>query len=496
MPCLSRARMVGRPYSIAMRNLLISFVLLAMAASPYSVSASDSTPARPNIIFIMTDDMAPWAWGAAGNPEARTPNLDQLARDGAYLKNAFTTTPVCSPSRAALMASRYGTELGITDWINNKVEPKLGLDPAVVTWPEVLARAGYTNAMIGKWHLGELEQFHPLKTGYQHFMGFVGGGTKPKNPTLEVAGKTSEVPGFVSQLVTDDAIQFVRDHRAGPFMISLHFREPHAPYAPVAEEDAAPFAKLDPTIPNPDYPDLDAQRCKTFMREYLASVTSVDRHVGRLLATLDELGLRDNTVVVFTSDHGYNIGHNGIWHKGNGHWLLNSTRKLPPTDPRRQRPNMYENSLRVPAIVRWPAVIKPGTEIRQTITNLDWYPTLLAMAKVEPPQGETIRGRNFLPLLRGESISWDDDLYAQYSQHHYVRTALRSYSSDGWKLVRDFHNSGKDELYHLADDPGESTNRIAATDSPTVAAWEQLDRKLLAKMRSIHDPALEAPTGR
>src|SRR5689334_2864994 len=144
---------------------------------------------RPNVVFIYCDDLAPWAVGASGDTQTRTPNLDRLFKEGAYLKNAMTVTPVCSPSRAGMMASRYGTELGIFDWINNSVEPNLGLDPTTVIWPEVLAKAGYTNGLFGKWHLGELDKFHPTKNGYHHFVGFLGGGTSPLDPTLEVNGK-------------------------------------------------------------------------------------------------------------------------------------------------------------------------------------------------------------------------------------------------------------------------------------------------------------------
>ena len=129
-------------------------------------------------------------------------------------------------------------------------------------------------------------------------------------------------------------------------------------------------------------------------REYLASVRGVDRNVGRIMKTLDELALNKNTVVVYTSDHGYNMGHNGIWHKGNGHWVLQKGKAPPATEnvPRNQRPNMYDHSLRVPTAIRWPGVTKPDTIVRQTITNLDWYPTLVKIAQAKLPEKETIRG--------------------------------------------------------------------------------------------------------
>lgn len=449
---------------------------------------------RPNIVFIYCDDLAPWAVGASGDTQTRTPNLDRFFKEGAYLKNAMTTTPVCSPSRAGMMVSRYGTELGIYDWINPKVEPNHGLDPATITWPEVLAKAGYTNGLFGKWHLGELDKFHPTKNGYHHFMGFLGGGNSPLDPTLEVDGTKKKIPGFVSALITDDALTFIREHRAGPFLVSLHFREPHAPYAPVAEEDSAPFKDLDPAVPNPDFPDLDVERVKKLTREYLASVTSVDRHVGRLLSLLDELQLRDKTIVIFSSDHGYNVGHHGVLHKGNGAWITNRVKSLPQGSKERLRPNMYDNSLRVPTAVRWPGAIKPGTTLTQVISNLDWYPTILAMAGAELPQGETIRGRNFLPLLKGESFDWDNEFYAQYNQQHNTKTYMRALRTPEWKLIRDFLNAGKDELYHLAVDPDETKNLIDSSDSKILQARQALNARLLERMKLVQDPVLPVAT--
>ena len=469
------------------RLLALAAVVVLIAACLPAARAAQ----RPNIVFIYTDDQAPWALAHSGYAQARTPNLDQLFRQGAYLTNCFTTTPVCSPSRASLMTSRYGSELGITDWINPRQEPELGLDPSHVTWPEVLRRAGYTNALVGKWHLGTAPRYHPQRNGFDLFFGFLAGGNRPKDPLLEVDGKEKQLTGLLPDILTDRAITFMRRHAAGPFLLCLHFRAPHAPWLPVAEEDWAPFEDLDPEIPNPDYPDLDVKRVKRMTREYLASVASVDRNVGRLLHSLDELKIADDTVVIFTSDHGYNMGHNGIVHKGNGHWVLNSTRELPPRDPRRQRPNLYDHSLRVPTAVRWPGVIEAGTVIEKTVTNLDWYPTLLAIADTDLPAGQMIRGRNFLPLLRGEPIAWDDDLYAQYSQHHYVQTDLRAYRTREWKLVRDFRNPGKDELYHLAVDPAEAMNLIDSTDTDARKMKEQLSERLLSMMRGIDDPALK-----
>jgi len=260
----------------------------------------------------------------------------------------------------------------------------------------------------------------------------------------------------------------------------------------VPDEDWAPFADLDPQIPNPDYPKLDVPRVKRVTREYLASVHGVDRNLGRILAALDEQDLTERTIVIFTSDHGYNMGHNGIWHKGNGHWILTEPTVATENIPSNQRPNMYDNSLRVPAIVRWPGTIEPGTIVNHTVTTLDWYPTLVAMAGAKLPEGETIRGRNIVPLLKGESVDWDDDLYAEYSTHHQSHTHMRAYRTPQWKLVRDFLNPERDELYDLEKDPAETTNIIHAESVEIQSAVARLHDKIIVHMKEIHDPVLES----
>ena len=469
-----------------MTRFITTLLLIVLSAVSTAVAAQ-----RPNVLFLFTDDQAPWAIGVSGHPHVRTPHIDRLFREGAYLTAAFTTTPVCSPSRAALMASRYGSEVGITDWINPRKEPQLGLDPKSVTWPQLLANAGYRTGLIGKWHLGTADRSHPTQFGYQYFMGFRSGGSRPQNPVLEVAGKNKKLKGLLPDILVDDAVSFIRTKSDKPFLLSLHFRAPHSPWLPVADEDWDPFRDLDPKIPNPDYPKLDVTRVKRFTREYLASVASVDRNVGRLLKELDSLGLSQNTVVIFSSDHGYNMGHNGIWHKGNGHWILTQPPPASKNIPRGQRPNMYDHSLRVPTAVRWPGVVKPGRVIAETISNLDWFPTILAMAGVELPSGVTIRGRNFVPLLKGRTINWDNDFYAEYSTHHQSHTHMRMYRTAKWKLIRDFRNPGRDELYDLKNDPAEAHNLIGSDKQQIKEVRSRLSQKILAKMRELNDPALK-----
>ncbi|MHC4573958.1 MAG: sulfatase-like hydrolase/transferase [Planctomycetota bacterium] len=438
---------------------------------------------RPNIIFIMTDDQGPWAFGTAPDANARTPNIDRLRREGARLTNYFVTTPVCSPSRAGLMTSRYATEVGVPDFLRGS--STLGLSRDFVTWPRLLNEGGYATALVGKWHLGREDEFHPTNYGYEEFTGFRVGGEISRNPKVEVNGKVKQLEGYTPDILTDFAIEFIERKKSGPFLLSLHFWAPHANTAnrtsdgdrtwlPLSDADWNQFKDRDPALPQPDYLKLDVPRAKRMMREYLASVASVDRNLGRLLTLLDELGITENTVVIFTSDNGYNLAHNGIWHKGNGRWLL--------TDNRGPRPNLYDNSLKVPAIVRWPGVIEPGITLDQTITNLDWFPTILAMAGRAVPKERIIRGRNFLPLLKGRSLPWDNDLFAQYTMWpwHQTGAVLRCYRIPRWKLVRDFKHEAKDELYDLLNDPAETRNLIDWPDTTIQDTRASLNRKLCA----------------
>ena len=455
-----------------------------------ALGAGASEP--PNIIFLFTDDQAAWAVGA-NDAQAKTPHMDRLFREGAHLHNAFTVTPVCSPSRASLMTSRYGSEVGITDWINPRKEPDLGLSLEYLTFPELLDAQGYFTGLVGKWHLGRSDEYHPTRMGFDYFMGHRDGGWSPVDPTLEVDGKATKLKGLTADVLGQYALQFVRDHREERFFLAWHTRAPHARWLPVADEDWAPYADLDPVLPHPDYPGLNTSRAKKMTREYLASVRSVDRNLGKLLAVLKELGLDQNTVILFSSDHGYNMAHNGIWHKGNGHWLLDEPPPATQNIPRGQRPNMYDTSIRVPTAVWWPGRISAGRSIEQTVSNLDWFPTILAMAGIEPPKNLTLRGRNFLPLLLGESIEdWDNNLYAEYSTKHQSHTHLRMYRTPRWKLVKDFRNPHRDELFDLTRDPMETTNLLRSERGGELGPIvRRLTAAILSNMRRLDDPILD-----
>jgi uncharacterized sulfatase len=457
---------------------------------------TEQSEGKPNILFIYTDDQAPWALGAAGNAQIYTPNLDTLASEGLYLPNAYSTTPVCSPARAGLLTSRYGYEVGIDDWINTKAktlsqhQPNLGLPSELQTWPELLQQAGYRTGLIGKWHLGYQPEHHPSLHGYDEFVGFVGGGTSTDNPLLEVKGKPLQEQGLTVDILTRYAIAFLRENRHQAFALSLHYRAPHYKFLPVAPEDEAPYRDKNISLPHPDYPNLNLQRATTLMRDYMASVSGIDRNVGLLLAELSKLGLESNTLVIFTSDHGYNLAHNGMWHKGNGFWLLNEPPKGTKRVPLGQRPNMYDNSLKVPTVVRWPRVIPPHSVNPSTFSNLDWFPTLVDVAGIKPSDNTVLRGQSYIDVFRNPKRVLSTDYYGAYSTLHQSLTHMRVYSNGKYKLVKDYRNTERDEMFDLINDPEETQSIIDSKDESVQSIKKQFEDLILKKMHDTNDPVL------
>jgi uncharacterized sulfatase len=462
-----------RPSLSALVRLIV-LAVLALGPTPALTAAEK----RLNIVFVLTDDQARWAMGAYGNKECKTPNMDRLARDGARFLNAFVPTPVCSPSRASMITGQYGTQLGITDWITpNEGDRGIGLPANAVTWPSVLQKHGYTTGLVGKWHLGSKPHNHPTRQGLAHFVGALGGGFPNVNPTLEALGRPQRFEGHSADVIGDHAVRFLEAYHKRPFALLVHFREPHTPYTPMRDIDVAPFKKLDPTIPT--FPGLDVAQIKRWTREYYACVHAADRNLGKVLAKLDELKLRDRTIVVFTSDHGYMIGHHGLHTKGNGYWVAGGV-----AGPK--RPNMFEESIRVPLLVRWPGVVPPGTEVSQFVSNIDTFASVLGMLGVPVPKGAKHEGADFSPLLRGRRIGWRDTIYGQYDLHNGGLAYMRMVRTNEWKLVRHLRANGLDELYNLKDDPGETTNVYGRARSARVRA--ALEKQLAAWMKSINDP--------
>ncbi len=458
---------------------------------------------HPNICFIYVDDQAAWTIGAYGNNEAHTPNLDRLASEGALMEEAFCSTPVCSPARAAMLTGRYSSETGIPDFIPKPGHvaftdewAKVGIDSGWKTFPSILADHGYDNTLIGKWHVGDWtldseRRCHPTNNGYHSFFGLTGGGVEPLNPELEEEGEVQQFEGYCDEILTDRAVELIRrkgDDDGQPFLLSLNLRQPHHPWSPVPECDAVHYADREMTLPNPEYPNLDLDGLQERMKGYMAGVSGVDRMVGRVLNALDEAGLSDDTIVIFSSDHGFMMGQNGLWHKGNG---IQATE---PTDENRWVPNLTDESLRVPAIIRWPNRIEAGSRYSELLSDVDWLTTVVELAGCEVPEGLLVRGQSWAPLvLEGSIPEWRGAVYSEYDMCVYAHAHLRAMRSDRWKLVLDFHSPWRSAFFDLEKDPAESKNLISdhqLTPEYLVevqGALKQLHCQLLRQMEAIGD---------
>jgi len=299
-----------------------------------------SDPKRTNVIFVLTDDQGPWAAGCYGNPEIRTPNIDRLAETGVRMTNFFCTSPVCSPARASLMTGRIPSQHGVHDWICDRNMPP---DPAqyiegFTCYSDVLAANGYVCGLSGKWHLGD--SMTP-QHGFSHWFCHQKGGGPYNDAPMVRDGEAVNVPGYITEAITDDAVEFIRKNRDGAFGLLVGYTAPHSPWDGHPQEivdsyDDCPFESC-PQEPAHPWATRLTKRClgdREMLKGYFAAVTAMDLNVGRILATLDDLGLRESTLVVFGSDNGYSCGHHGFWGKGNATFPL----------------NMYENSVKVPMI--------------------------------------------------------------------------------------------------------------------------------------------------
>ena len=470
---------------------IVGVLFLSLTLSRFLEATEDRSPRPPNILMIITDDQGEWTLGCNGNPDAMTPHLDQLASQGMQLKKAFAVTPVCSPSRLATMTGRYASEFGISDWIDPKTEPHLGIPSATPTWPKRLQDAGYRTGLIGKWHLGTQPAFHPTLFGYQSFSGFLGGGIATKNPLLEVDGETKSQTGLSVELITSMAIAFLEQSKQQhPWCLSVHYREPHAAYLPVEESIWSRYESKEVALP--EYPNLDRELVKRKMRAYLASIAGVDQQVGRILKRLDDLGMRQETLIVFTSDHGYNLGHHGLEFKGNAYWRL----EQPPAQEwpgiaAECRPNLFDTSLRVPAIVCWPEVIPSGGLCHELTTNLDWFPTFCEAAQIPLNHDEqtTMRGKSLLPFWRDSNAQTaTKELFFEYSMHHGSTADMRAIRTTDWKFVRDFRYEGRVELYDLRTDPEERSNLADSNQAIHQSQRRQLEERLMEHLKQIADP--------
>ncbi|NKB90343.1 MAG: sulfatase-like hydrolase/transferase [Acidobacteria bacterium] len=428
-----------------MRAGLLALGLGAVAAGS-TVAMPHSESARPNVLLIYADDLGYGDLGAYGHPIVQTPRIDELAAQGLRLTSYYAPSPLCSPSRASLLTGRTHYRTGIESWIPPETETQLPL--AEITLPELLRDAGYATAMSGKWHLnGGMDQpdhAQPDQHGFDHWLGFhawaVPHSRDPVNffRNGEALGR---LEGYAGQIVVDEAIGWLSDRPAEqPFFLYVPLFEPHSTIANPPEFNelyAAHTLGTPEQFANglPEPPDnLEARG----PGEYWANITYMDHQVGRLLDALDATGSADNTLVVFTSDNGPVTTDWRRWWEIN---LYGDTGGF-----RGRKHELYEGGIRVPAILRWPGTIGPGTASDAPIIGYDLMPTIAAATGVSMPDDRPIDGEDFGPLLRGDAWRRTAPLYWQFDDEQGFHYALR----DGnWKLLAD-RDLERIELYDLA----------------------------------------------
>ena len=435
----------------------------ALFASLGAAAAVQAQPKRRNIIFILTDDHRYDAIGfLKGQAFLETPHMDSLARDGAHCKNAFVTTALCSPSRASILTGQYAHKHKVID--NQTAIPR-----GTRFFPQLLQKAGYSTGFFGKWHMGG-ESDNP-QPGFDKWVSFLGQGTYyPTKNGLNIDGKRVPQKGYVTDELTDYAVDWMSTVPKGkPFFVYLSHKAVHSEFMP-AERHKGKFANAK-FVPPPtmaaegemaqgrpmwvqnqrnswhgvDFPyhsDLDIAE---YYKRYAETLCAVDDSVGRVLDALKKRGELDSTLVIYMGDNGFAFGEHGLIDKRTA----------------------YEESMRVPMLVRCPEIFKGGQTVPQVIANIDIAPICLAVAGVPTPAD--CQGMNFLPVLEGKKVQWREGLlYEYYWERNFPQTpTIHALRGDRYKYIRCHGIWDLNELYDLQEDPRETRNLI---NSPKHAA--------------------------
>ncbi len=435
-----------------------SFVLMLAAAAVVGHPVAAQSAEKPNVIFILVDDMGYADVGAYGNPYHRTPNIDRLAAQGMRFLNAYAAAPNCSPTRASILTGKWPARVRITQYLPGNLLPyaKLrqaelpdGLPLSETVLAQPLKAGGYATASIGKWHLGGGE-YLPEHRGFD--LNFGGGWWGHHSHMFAPYGKpplAAPVGEYLTDRLTVESLKFIDANRDRPFFLYLPLYAVHSPIEAKKEVMAHYQKRWDPSGRN--------------NAAYAAMVEGVDECVGRLMRRLGELGLEDRTVVFFFSDNGGVEGRafNGGLRRGKG-WL-------------------YEGGIREPLIVKWPGVTQPGSVCDTPVSSVDFYPTILEMTGLADAPGHTPDGESLVPLLRQEGGLARDALYWHYP--HYSNAGsppCGAIRMGDWKLI-EFFEDGRLELYNLARDPGERRNLSRRLPKRTGA----LHRKLVEWRKSV-----------
>ena len=460
--------------------------LTVIGTVAFTSSASVAGPAAaadrvPNIVFIFADDLGWTDLGCFGSKYYETPNIDRLARHGMRFSSAYTNGPNCAPTRACLISGRYSPRHGIYTVgtrarglekfrkmtpVKNRTRLPLG----EVTLADALKAAGYTTAHFGKWHLGNDTDYHPSQRGFD--TAIVTGG-RHFAPHFRTSPRLEVKPGtYLADFLTDQAVQFIQLNKKRPFFLYLAHFAVHTPI----EAKKSLIAKYKAKQPAGGHHNP----------VYAAMIDSLDQGVGRIMATLDELKLTDQTMVVFYSDNG---GHGGYRSLG-GSTVRNITDNAPL---RGGKGMLYEGGIRVPLIIRWPDVVRPGSVCRQPVIGIDFYPTFLQIARSKANPQHQLDGVSLVPLLEstGQAVLSRDAIYwhfpgylqANAQRGTWRTTPAGAIRSGDFKLIEFFEDS-RIELYNVKDDVAEKDD--LADKLPKVS--HALHRKLIAWRKATGAP--------
>jgi N-acetylglucosamine-6-sulfatase len=437
---------------------------LGSAAAPL---AAATAARRPNIVVIVTDDQRYDAFSACGRPGPlsflQTPNMDRLAREGVHFRNTFVTTSLCSPSRASIMSGKYVHTHGV-----HSLEMDLRDDCRI--FPALLRDAGYDTGFVGKWHLGR-ESDVP-DPAFRFWAGFKGQGTY-FDPVLNVNGERRKLPGYVTDVLTDQAIGFIQRKRDQPFFLYLGHKAPHSPVTP-PKDLAELYTDVDVPLPKTYYENHDdkpawylefhdhdafhtllhpVEKYREYVRNYCRTLVSVDRNLGRLLKALDDGGLARDTAVVYLSDNGHFLGEHQFYSK-----MI-----------------MYEESIRIPLLVRYPRQAAAGRRVDEMVLNVDLAPTILDLAGVAAPRD--MEGRSFAELIAGRKArDWRQSFLYEYDDGWGLPPLEGVRTADGWQYTR---YPDWEQLYDIARDPDQVRN-LAADPK-----YQARKRELIAELKRL-----------
>ena len=498
----------------------------AAIVAPQTVAAAPKR--KPNIVFFLVDDMGWMDTTVYGSKYYDTPNMERLAKRSMKFTDAYTASPLCSPTRGSIMTGKHPARIGITTAVGHRpplppdaprYPQKAGptrkillphsrrfLRPEEYTIAEALRDGGHRTAHIGKWHLGLNPEHWPERQGFDlSFHGAPDPGPRSYfSPYQFKAGTVTDGPEgeYIADRVTDEGLKFIEAHRNEPFFLNLWHYSVHGPWGHKEEITKQFVGKEDPR----------GEQGNPIMASMLKSV---DESLGRVLDKLDELGIADDTIVIFFSDNGGNVHSNtdrdpkmSRIKKGHPRWpMVSDWRKyagvLPPTNNaplRAGKGHIYEGGTRVPLMVRWPGVVKPGAKCSEIVSSIDFYPTILEMTRVRPKRRQLVDGESIVPLLRQTGKLKRDAIYCHFPHGGPTHPPGVYVRKGDWKLIRWFETSesypSEHELYNLERDIGE-TNNLADKMPEKVKELNGLIDKFLAdtgalvpKPNPAYDPSM------